>query len=351
MRRPAGRLASARCRRTGKQPGMGWSWAGALVAALAAWPIGCTATGGQAAEFTQGGIVVGHVVAAEPVAPGTAAQAAVAVYLSIANRGNAADTLTGVESPIARRALVHDQMSRGGMMTMVARTALPVPAHDVVRLAPGGTHIMLEGVARPVAAGDTVPLILVFRRGGRLAVRALVVSYADLVRPASAGPASTGPAPVLRLARSDGAVFDLAAQRGDVVVVFFGYTHCPDLCPLTLADFAWVRRRLGPRAAQVRFVFVTVDPARDSPARAMAYARQFDSSFVGLSGDSARLADVQRAFHVASWVTRDSAGNVVVAHSASVFVVGRDGALARVLSHEEADVDRLYAAVSDALGS
>ena len=83
----------------------------------------------------------------------------------------------------------------------------------------------------------------------------------------------------------------------------------------------------------------------------MAYARQFDSAFIGLSGDSATLAAVQRSFHVASWVTRDSGGNVLVAHSASAFVVGRDGGLARVIPHSEADVDRLYAAVYEALGT
>jgi protein SCO1/2 len=194
-------------------------------------------------------------------------------------------------------------------------------------------------------------VVLVFRRAGRLTVRARVVAYRDLQRSVGTAPAPPERALALRLARSDGALFDLAAQRGRVVVVFFGYTHCPDLCPLTLANFAWVRRRLGPRAPLVRFVFVTVDPRRDSPAGAMAYARQFDSSFIGLSGDSATLAAAQRAFHVASWVTRDSAGNVVVAHSASVFVVGRDGAVARVLAHDMADVDGLYAAVSRALGS
>jgi protein SCO1/2 len=272
------------------------------------------------------------------------------VYLTVANDGDAADTLIAIESPVAARARVHREVTQGDMMAMEPMAALPVPPHGVVRLAPGGLHIMLEGLRRRLVVGDTVALVLVFRVAGRLSVRASVVRYADLEPMGGAAPGPR-PKPTLRLARSDGGVFDLTAQRGTVVVVSFGYTHCPDLCPLTLANFAWVRRRLGASAAQVRFVFITVDPARDTPARTMTYARQFDSSFIGLSGDSASLAAAQQAFHVASWVTHDSAGGVLVVHSASVYVVGRDGSLARVLLHDEADVDRLYAAISRALAS
>jgi len=302
-------------------------------------------------EFRRNEIAVRAVFAPEPVNAGALADATVGVFLTISNRGDVDDTLAGVESPLAAKAQLHGTMSRGDMSMMMPLVAIPVPRHAEVRLKPGGMHVMLDGLRRQVRAGDSVPLVLIFRHAGRVPIRARVVRYDQLEQSLGAGDTTSSAALTLRLARSDGTVFDLAEQRGKVVVVFFGYTHCPDLCPLTLANFAWVRRRLGARAAQVRFVFVTVDPGRDSPAGTMAYARQFDSSFIGLSGDSASLAAAQRAFHVASWVTHDSAGNVVVAHSASVFVVGKDGAQARVLSHDEADVDRLYAAVSDALGS
>ena len=321
--------------------------AGLAVACLLA----CSACGHSETpeQYALDGLTVSHVVAPEPVAAGSPADLVVAVYLTIANDGGIADTLVAVESPLAGRAQVHEQMPESGMMMMMPVAALAVPAHGTARLAPGGRHIMLESLARPVAAGDTIPLVLTFRRAGRLRVRAPVVRHGDL--PRSLGPAAP-PAPEvlsLRLARSDGGVFDLADQRGKVVVVFFGYTHCPDLCPLTLANFASARRALGARAQQVRFVFVTVDPGRDSPATTMAYARQFDSAFIGLSGDSTALAAAQRAFHVASWVTRDSAGNVLVAHSASVFVVGRDGGLARVIPHSEDNVDRIAAVISEVL--
>ncbi len=323
--------------------------AAGLVAGLVAGCRRAPAPGGLE-EFRQDGIVVSDVVAPEPVSAGAPGEATMGVFLTVSNRSDVDDTLAGVESPLAAKAQLHGMMHQGDMAMMMPLAALPVPRRAEVRLRPGGMHIMLEGLRRRVTAGDTVPLVLIFRRAGRLPIRARVVRYDQLEQSLGAGD-TTPPALVLQLRRSDGRIFDLAHERGNVVLIFFGYTHCPDLCPLTLANFVWVRRRLGPQAERVRFVFVTVDPGRDSPERVMAYARQFDSTFVGLSGDSATLAAVQRSFHVASWVSRDSAGNVLVAHSASTFVVGGDGRLARVIPYSEADVDRLYAAVIEALGT
>ena len=143
-------------------------------------------------------------------------------------------------------------------------------------------------------------------------------------------------APPLRLTMANGQLFDLAEQRGRVVAIFFGYTHCPDFCPTTLADFASVKRRLRERGDSVTFVFITVDPRRDTPAVADRYAKGFDRDFIGLSGDSATLADVQRGFGVASFIEKDSVtGRVpddyLVGHSALVFVVAKDGRIATLL--------------------
>ena len=324
-----------------------WVLAAGLLPCVAS---GCGGRGSE--EFRQGGIVVSRVVAAAPVVAGTLAEATMGIFLVIANEGEVDDTLVGVESPLAAKSQLHGMMAQGGAtMMMMPVEALPVPPHREVRLKPGGMHIMLEGLRQPVSAGETVPLVLIFRRAGRLPVRVRVVRYDQLEQSLGGGAAPPAAGPDLSLRRSDGRVFDLAQERGRVVLVFFGYTHCPDLCPLTLANFAGVRRRLGPRAADVRFVFVTVDPGRDTPEVAMAYARQFDRSFVGLSGDSVDLAAAQRSFHVASWVSRDSTGAIEVAHSASVFVIGRDGRLARVVPYGDADVEHLYADVREALGA
>jgi len=323
--------------------------AAGLVAGAAAGCRGHTSPG-VTEQFRHNGIVVSNVVGPEPISTGAPEEATMGVFLAISNEGDVDDTLAGVESPLATKAQLHSAMSRGDMTMMMPLVALPVPRHAEVRLEPGGTHIMLEGLRGKVSAGDTVPIVLMFRRAGRVSIRARVVRYDRLEQSLRAGDTTPSVRLVLKLRRNGGSDFDLGQERGNVVLVFFGYTHCPDICPLTLSDFVGVKRRLGPRAERVRFVFVTVDPGRDSPEGAMVYARQFDSTFIGLSGDSTTLAAVQRSFHVASWVTRDSAGNVLVAHSATVFVVGRDGRMARVIPHSEAGVDRLYAAVNEALG-
>lgn len=158
------------------------------------------------------------------------------------------------------------------------------------------------------------------------------------------------PAPVLRLPQADGAVFDLATERGKAVVVFFGYTHCPDVCPTTLADFLSAKRALGPRAARVRWVFVSVDFRRDGPAEAMRYARAFDSTFVGLAGDSAALAPILQGFMVAAFMDPpDSAGNYVVTHSAQVFVVDPAGNVHQPVRWREARAQDIRRAIEEAL--
>jgi protein SCO1/2 len=194
----------------------------------------------------------------------------------------------------------------------------------------------------------------------RSALFALAALLAGCDKPGSAGgsPASfkavdiTGAeyARTLSLQDPDGKTRTLADFKGKVTVVFFGYTHCPDVCPTTLADFAHVRRELGPRAERVRFVFVTVDPARDTPADVMRYARAFDSTFVGLSTDSASLAPIMRGFGVGAY--REPGGDAhtyTVAHTASVFVIDPEGRLREPVRFGPQRADALLRAVEEAL--
>jgi len=309
-----------------------------LAIGLAGAPQGCAR---PSPRYRVGDIVVARVVAPAPVVLESLATATMSVYATITNEGAAPDTLGRVEAAWARTATLHTMSSGGGMSQMMPMNGLPVPAGATVQLAPGQAHVMLEGLQRAPVAGEEVPLTFVFRRAGRLDVHARVVPYSRLEQ-ALREPIA------LRLPSPGGGAFDLAALRGKVVVVFFGYTHCPDVCPLTLANLASARRALLAHQEDLRFVFITVDPARDGPARVMAYARLFDSSFVGLSGDSAALARAEHAFHVASWVTRDSTGAVLVAHSASVFIVGRDGRLAGTVPYQS-DPSELTAGIQWAL--
>lgn len=107
--------------------------------------------------------------------------------------------------------------------------------------------------------------------------------------------------PAFAFTRADGRPFSTAPEPGRPTVVLFGYTHCPDVCPTTLADWKRVKEQLGADAARVRFLFVSVDRERDTPAISQAYAARFDAAFVGVTGDSATLVGMQRAFGVASF--------------------------------------------------
>lgn len=135
-------------------------------------------------------------------------------------------------------------------------------------------------------------------------------------------------APALRVADDAGRTFDLAATDGRVTLLFFGYTNCPDVCPTTLADWVRVREALGEDAERARFVFVSVDPERDTPAAAMAYARTFHPSFVGLAPPREELDALMRAFHLTAYETPpadSAAGGYMVTHGTHSVIVDADG--------------------------
>ncbi|MDP3135995.1 MAG: SCO family protein, partial [Burkholderiaceae bacterium] len=124
-----------------------------------------------------------------------------------------------------------------------------------------------------------------------------------------------------------------APEAGRPALVFFGYTHCPDVCPVTLADWSRAKAALGEKASRVRWIFVTVDPARDTPALAEAYARQFDASFIGVSGDSATTAAIQDAFTIASYETPGATeADYLVTHASQSFLVDDAGRLRAMYS-------------------
>jgi protein SCO1/2 len=136
------------------------------------------------------------------------------------------------------------------------------------------------------------------------------------------------PVPAFTFPQGTGRPFSTAPLPGRPLVLFFGYTHCPDVCPTTLADWVRVRRQLGASADRVRFVFVSVDPARDTPAVAAAYAARFSPTFTGVSGDSATTAGILAAFG-ATAVPAPSAGasGYLVSHSSQLFLVDDQGRL------------------------
>ncbi len=134
-------------------------------------------------------------------------------------------------------------------------------------------------------------------------------------------------APVLDLVSHHGDAWRLDAHRGSPAVVFFGYTHCPDVCPLTLARLSQVLDDLGDEAAGGLLpVFVTVDPARDDPARLAAYLEAFHPMIVGLTGPTPEVEAQAREFGVGIVVPPHEPGEpYLVDHTARTFLLDAEG--------------------------
>jgi protein SCO1/2 len=146
------------------------------------------------------------------------------------------------------------------------------------------------------------------------------------------------PAPALVLTDHRGKPFSLAAERGREVVVFFGYTHCPDVCPTTLANLEHVYAKLSPaERAKVDIAFVTVDPERDSQARMAKYVQLFGPNIIGLRGTAAQLATVERDWHVWHQRTDVTKEGYNVAHSSAIFFVAPNGDLAAMHDWHDSD--------------
>jgi len=122
-----------------------------------------------------------------------------------------------------------------------------------------------------------------------------------------------------QLTDSQGHPFTLQDLRGRPSLVFFGFTHCPDVCPTTLVKLAQVKKTAP--LAGMRVLFITVDPQRDTPAAVGKYAQGFDPSFVGLTGDQAAIDRVTKAFAVAAVRVDLPGGDYTMDHSAAVFMV------------------------------
>ena len=132
----------------------------------------------------------------------------------------------------------------------------------------------------------------------------------------------------------------LADFRGKVVVLFFGYTQCPDICPTTLSTLAEARKRLGPDGDKVQVLFVTIDPERDKPELLLPYVTAFDPSFIGLYGDADATARTAKEFRV---IYQKQPGptpeTYTMDHSAGTFVFDTEGRLRLYVAHgQDADL-------------
>ena len=121
--------------------------------------------------------------------------------------------------------------------------------------------------------------------------------------------------------------FKLSSYRGKVVVLEFGYTHCVDVCPVSLAALTQAREKLGPAGADVQVVFITVDPARDTAARLRTYLKPFDASFIGVTGSAQQIDSMLKSYGISATkrMVEGSKIDYTMHHSSYLYFIDRQG--------------------------
>jgi protein SCO1/2 len=128
------------------------------------------------------------------------------------------------------------------------------------------------------------------------------------------------------LTDTNGNPFRLSDQKGKIVLVFFGYTHCPDVCPVTLSQYKQIKQQLKNQAEDIRFVFITVDPQRDTIEAMRRYVPNFDPQFIGLTGSPEQIEQVKQSYGVYSENNpADEQGNYLVDHTARIYLIDQQG--------------------------
>lgn len=151
-------------------------------------------------------------------------------------------------------------------------------------------------------------------------------SVGGLGRTITEGQASIGGPFVLT--DQNGKTFTDKNLKGHWTLLYFGYTHCPDVCPLTLELIADTMDKLGAKAARVQPVFVTVDPARDTPAVMKQYVSAFGKLFVGLTGTNAQIAQMTKEFRVYARKHPLKNGDYSMDHSGAIYLLDSEGKFA-----------------------
>jgi protein SCO1 len=159
-----------------------------------------------------------------------------------------------------------------------------------------------------------------------LALSAVGLSLLAPEKPGAPAPAAIGGPFVLET--GDGRKVSDADLRGAPFLVFFGYTHCPDVCPTTLFQISEILRALGPDA-KIKALFVTVDPERDNPQQMQDYVGSFDPRIIGLSGDRAAIDKVIAEYRVYARKAPGKSDEYSMDHSALVYLMDRNGRFLR----------------------
>jgi protein SCO1/2 len=175
-----------------------------------------------------------------------------------------------------------------------------------------------------MTATNRVLLVIVAFAAGLAACLAaiFVLTGQPTVPGAPAAAAIGGP---FRLVDQDGRTVTDQDYKGRPFLVFFGFTHCPDVCPTTLFEVSEVLVRLGPDAGKVNGLFITVDPERDTPAAMKDYLSSFDPHLRGLTGDPASIAATIKAYRVYAKKVPTEGGDYTMDHTAIVYLMDKEG--------------------------
>lgn len=172
--------------------------------------------------------------------------------------------------------------------------------------------------------------------------------------PIAIGPASLNIGGPFALTDHRGRAVTERDFRGRPLAVFFGFTHCPDICPTTLGEFAAYMEALGADADRMHWLFITVDPERDTVTHLAQYLELFDPRVVGLTGTEAQVAEAARQFRVIYRRVPLEGGGYTMDHSASTFLLDAQGRFAGTIDFKEPDevaVQKLRALLARATGS
>ena len=177
--------------------------------------------------------------------------------------------------------------------------------------------------------------------GGLFAVAMTIVGFTALVnsRQAATGQSGTGVASIggpFKLSRGDGKRVTETDFLGKPTAIFFGFTFCPEVCPTTLYELSSLIKELGPEAEKMNFAFVSVDWGRDGPKELASYTSAFDNHIQGLSGTEAEINAVTKVYRVYYKRVPVEGGDYTIDHTASVYLMNKDGNFVSTLAYGEA---------------
>jgi len=161
------------------------------------------------------------------------------------------------------------------------------------------------------------------------------VAFAGLMYFTSSGPHAPAIGGPFRLKSQTGEVVDSAALKGKPYAIFFGFTHCPEICPTTMVDMAALMAKLGDEAKGFKIYFVSVDPERDTPDVLRNYLSSFEPHVIGLTGAPDEIADIARKFRIYYRKVPLDGGDYTMDHSAFVYLMGKDGGFRNVIGYQE----------------